>query len=86
MILLAGIAIFINFLLLLEKLKKREYVSFFADLVALFITTMMFSGTYSGMAAGYIGNMFFSIYLLYKPLRIDDIFNEDEDNNNEFKL
>jgi len=82
MIALAGIAIFINFLLIIQKIKKWQYFSAILDILALWITTIMFAGTYSGMAAGYIGNMLFSIYLLFNPMYIDDFTGEEDNDKN----
>lgn len=70
-IFITGIAIFVNFILMLQKLEKRYYYSLLIDVIALALTTIIFGGAWSAMASGFIGNMLFSIYLLFKPLNID---------------
>jgi len=73
LIILAGIAVFINLLLLFSKLKCGLYFSFLIDILALVVTTFVFAGTYSGMAVGFIGNALFSLYLLYEPIKLKDL-------------
>jgi len=71
-VLLASIGVAINLILLLQKLKNKQYFSFLIDLGAMMLVSFLFFGTFSGMAVGFLASAIFSLYLLYNPITLDD--------------
>ena len=85
LIIVAGIAVFFNFAILKWKFDNNRKLDASLDLAVLAIITAITAGTMSGMAIGMIGSMMFSIYLLWKPFRLNFDMNKKIDLS-EFKL
>jgi len=85
LIIVAGIAVFFNFAILKWKFDNNRKLDASLDLAVLAIITAITAGTMSGMAIGMIGSMMFSIYLLWKPFRLNFDMNKKIDLS-KFKL
>ena len=64
-------AVVSNFIILVYKLKHKQFVGFGADVIVLWALTYMFGGTAVGMVIATGAGAMFSLYLLMFPLDID---------------
>ena len=74
-VLIAGIAGFINFAVIYYKWDKGQTTSASLDALILALTFWLFSGTLGALAIGVISSALFSIFLIAKPPR-EGIFDD----------
>jgi len=67
LILIGGIATAINFILILHKLRHRQFVDASIDAGTMVVISALFVGTLTGMAIGMVASAFLSAYLLAFP-------------------
>lgn len=63
-IIFAAIATFINFAIILWKVKRERWVDAVLDVSVFALICVLFSGTITGLQVGMIASMLFSLYLL----------------------
>ena len=66
--LIGGLALAINFIVILHKFRKDKYEDGMLDLGAGFVMSMLFAGTMIGMAIAMVGSLLFSVYLWFFPV------------------
>ena len=72
---IAGIAIFFNFAIILWKFKAERYLDMLLDAGTLIAISYLTMGSVSGFQAGMIGSMLMSLYLLIaNPMKSYTVF------------
>ena len=66
---IVGLAIAINIAFIKFKFDKGRTTEAFVDMSLLVGVMILFSGTFSALAAGTIGSAFISIYLWFSPMK-----------------
>ena len=74
--LIGGLALALNFIIILHKFRRDKYEDGILDLGAAFIMSLLFAGTMVGMAIAMVGSLIFSAYLWFFPVE-----SENEDSN-----
>lgn len=73
LVILAAIATFFNFIIILWKVRTERYLDAMLDTSILFAIAYLYQGTVTGMQIGMIASMLVSLYLLIKPPKFPDI-------------
>lgn len=79
LVLLAGIAIFFNFAIILWKFKAGRYLDMFIDGLTLTAISYLTMGSVTGFVAGMIGSALMSVYLLVANPMADFSFDDDDE-------
>lgn len=81
-VVLAGIAIFFNFAIILYKTRAARYLDAFIDATTFVAISYITSGSATGFVAGMIGSALLSVFLLlinpFKNIFDDDDYEYDE--------
>jgi hypothetical protein len=80
LILIAGIAVAVNFIFIKFKFEHERYADGFVDLGTLMVLAFLFSGTMTGEAIAMVASAIISVYLWFNPPNIDkwvDIFDKE---------
>jgi len=67
LLIILGVALFFNFTVIYYKLGEKMYFSAILDALFLYVTMVVFSGSFNSLAVGTIGSALFSVYLIYNP-------------------
>ena len=62
-----GIIVALNFAIIKMKLDKHRYEDAIFDGLLLFGITLLFSGSYAGLAVGTVASLFISLFFLKSP-------------------
>ena len=68
---LLGLAVLVNFLFVVNKLQKGRVVDATVDVGVMIAASSIYGMSLIGGVSATFGSMFISIYLHYKPLRMD---------------
>lgn len=68
-IIIAGIATFINVVVLKWKIERERYIDFIMDITVLLALNFLFMGTMTGLSIAMLASALFSIYLVFFPPR-----------------
>jgi len=87
LVLLGGIATAFNYLILLYKLRRKYYKSFFFDLGSFILLNITFLGTLQGMVIAMVASFIISLLTLPRPsININFNIKSIEFNNNYKKV
>lgn len=72
-----GIATAFNFLIILHKLRKGDIINAMLDFGIACGIVYITSGTLTGMAGGMIASMLVSFYLMFKPIKLFSLLDDE---------
>ena len=76
-LIIMGMAVAFNFIIIVHKYRKKRYADATLDMILMTVICILFSGSFNALATGTIASMIVSIYLLFHPVRMPKLFNDD---------
>lgn len=74
-----SITVAFNFIIIIHKYRKLRYADATLDMLLFALICFLFSGTYSALVVGTMSSMLISLYLLFNPFKLSNMFSSDED-------
>lgn len=67
---IVAIAVALNMLLIIRKIKKCQFLNAGIDAILLVAVALLFNGSFSALATGAVGSCIVSLYLGISPIKI----------------